>query len=152
NQRPVRAAVVAAVEAAFLGFDQRINDIGISAGNGHADSSERPLRHAVAFDALPRRAVVVRTVETVLVAAAVERPGSAVAFPHRGEKNVGILRIENDINAAGAVIEVENFLPALAAVASTENAALGVFAVGMAQSGDEGDVRIRGMNDDFADV
>jgi len=38
---PVRAAIIAAVEAAFLRFDQRVNDIRIGAGNGHADAAER---------------------------------------------------------------------------------------------------------------
>ena len=63
-----------------------------------------------------------------------------------------ILRIENDVDAAGAVVEVMNFLPALAAVASAENATFGVFAVSMPESGNEGDIRIRGVDDDFADV
>src|SRR6059036_1518092 len=121
DQSPVGAAIIAAVETAFLRFDQRVDDIGIRAGNGHTDAAERALRHAV-------------------------------AFPHRGEENVWILRIENDVDAAGAVIEIENFLPGLAAIASAENAAVGVFAVGVAKSSDEGDVGIRGMDDDFADL
>src|SRR5437016_13091716 len=152
DQRPVGAAIVAAVKAAFLRFDQRVDDIGIRAGNGDTDAAERALGHAVAFDALPGGAVVVRTVEAVLVAATVERPGRTVAFPHRGEENVWILRIENDVDPTGTVVKIENFLPGLAAIASAENAALGVLAVGVAESSDEGDVGIRGMDDDFADV
>src|SRR5437660_4522647 len=152
DQRPVGAAIGAAVKAAFLRFDQRVDDIGIRAGNGDTDAAERALGHAVAFDALPGGAVVVRTVEAVLVAATVERPGRTVAFPHRGEENVWILRIENDVDPTGTVVKIENFLPGLAAIASAENAALGVLAVGVAESSDEGDVGIRGMDDDFADV
>src|SRR5215467_3490911 len=53
DQSPVRAAVVATVKPAFLGFDERINDVRIGAGNGHANSAERPLRNAISFDALP---------------------------------------------------------------------------------------------------
>jgi len=149
---PVRAAIIAAVEAAFLRFDQRVNDIRIGAGNGHADAAERTLGHAVAFDALPGGAVVVRTVEAVLVAATVERPRRAVAFPHCGEEDVGVLRIENDVAAARAVAEVENFLPGFAAITRAEDAALGVRAVGVPESGDKGDIGIRRMDDDLADV
>src|SRR6266699_6138027 len=152
DQGPVGAAVIAAVEAAFLRFDQRVNNIRIGAGNRHANAAERAFGHAVAFNAFPGSTVVVRTVETVLVAATVEHPGRAVTFPHRCKKDMGILRVENAVNATGAVVEVKNFLPGFAAIAGAENAALGVFAVGVAESGDEGDVGIGGMNDDLADV
>src|SRR5207245_3404895 len=101
DQRPIGAAVVAAVEAALLGFDERVNDIGIGAGNRNADAAERALGDTVAFDALPGRSVVVRTVETVLGTAAVEHPRRAIAFPHRGEEDMRILRIENNVDSAG---------------------------------------------------
>ena len=39
DEDPVDAAVVAAVEAAFLRFDERVNDIGIGAGNSNADAA-----------------------------------------------------------------------------------------------------------------
>src|SRR6267378_4537490 len=57
-----------------------------------------------------------------------------------------------DALPGGAVVEIENFFPVLAAVAGAKDAAFGVRAVGMAQGGDECDIGIRGMNDDFADV
>src|SRR6266850_1957076 len=152
DERPVLATVVRAIESAFFSFNERVDDIRIGAGNGHADAAQGALGNAIAFDALPGGAVVVRTVEAVLGAAAIERPGSAIALPHGGEQNVGIAGIENDVNAAGAVVEIENFFPVFAAVASTKDAAFGVRAVGMAESGDEYDVWIRGMNDELADV
>src|SRR3977135_1117884 len=151
DERPVLATVVRAIESALLRFNERIDDIRIGAGNGHADAPEGALGNAISFDALPSGAVVVRTVEAALGAAAIERPGSAVAFPHGGEQNVGIAGIENDVNAAGAVVEIENFFPVLAAVAGAEDAAFGVRAVSMAESGDEYGVWIRGMDDEFAD-
>src|SRR2546429_8239188 len=152
NQGPGGAAVIATVETAFFRFDKRVNHVRIGAGNGHANAAERALGYAVAFDALPGCAIVVRTVETVFVTATVEHPRRAVAFPHCGEKHVGILRIENNVDAAGAIVEVENFLPGLAAITSAEDAPFRVRAVGMAESGDQGDVGIRGMDDDLADV
>src|SRR6266850_3730548 len=61
DERPVIATVVRAIESAFFCFNERVNNIRIGAGNGHADASERALGDAVAFDALPGGAVVVRT-------------------------------------------------------------------------------------------
>src|SRR5437762_12997152 len=152
NQGPGGAAVIATVETAFFRFDKRVNHVRIGAGNGHANAAERALGHAVAFNALPGCTVVVRTVETVFVTATVEHPRRAVAFPHCGEEHMGILRIENNVDATGALVEVENFLPGLTAITGAEDAAFGVRAVGMAESGDQGDVGIRGMDDDLADV
>src|SRR4029077_723515 len=85
DERPVHAAVVAAIETAFLGFNESVDDTRIRAGNRDADAAECALGHAVAFDALPGRAVIVRTIEAVLRAAAIESPGGAPAFPHRGK-------------------------------------------------------------------
>ena len=120
DERPVHAAIVAAIEAAFFGFDERVDDVRIGAGDRNADAAERAFGHAVAFDALPGCAVVVRTIEAIFRAAAVERPGRAPAFPHRGKKNMRIVRIEDDFDAAGAIVEIENFLPGLAAVARAD--------------------------------
>ena len=152
DQRPVCAAVIAAVEAAFFRFDQSVDDIRIRAGNADTDSSERAFGHAVAFDAFPGGAIVVGTIEAVFFTAAIERPGSAVAFPHGSEEDVRILGIENDVNAASAVVEIKNFFPSLTAIACAEDAALGIGAVSVAEGCDEGDIGIRGMNDDLAYV
>src|SRR5437879_7063875 len=96
DQRPVGAAIVAAVKAAYLRFDQRVDDIGIRAGHGDTDAAERALGHAVAFDALPGGAVAVRTAEALLVAATVERPERTTAFPHRADDNERSCRVANE--------------------------------------------------------
>ena len=152
NERPVLATVVGAIESTFFCFDERIDDVRIGAGNGHADTPKRAFGDAVTFNALPGGTIVARTVEAILGTAAIERPGSAIALPHGGEKNVRIVGIKNDVNAAGAIVEIENFFPVLSAVARAENAAFGVRAIGMTESGDEYNVWIRGMDDEFADV
>src|SRR5260370_1325308 len=58
----------------------------------------------------------------------------------------------NDDGAGGAIIEVQNFLPGFAAIARAKDAALAVFAVGVAESGDKGNIGIGRMDDDLADV
>src|SRR5215467_346668 len=152
DEGPFRAAVVAAIQAALFRLDEGVNDVRITAGNRDADTAKRTFGETFAFEALPGRAVVGGAVQAIFRAAAVQRPGSAPAFPHRGKKNVRILRIENDVNCAGAIVEIENFLPSFAAIDGAENAAVRVRAISVAKSGDKNDVRICWMNDECADV
>src|SRR5256884_440965 len=152
DKRPLRTAVIAAIQTALPGFDQRVHDIVIGPGNRHPDAAERAFGEPFAFQALPRRALVIRTVEAVFRAAAVERPGRAPAFPHRGKKNVRILRIEDHVDGAGAIVKIENLLPGLAAVARAKNPAIRVGAVGVAERGDKYNIGIRRMNNDRTDV
>ena len=152
HQLPRFAAIVGAIESAvrIVGLDQRIDAIRIG-GDRHADFSIRPLGQAVLFEVLPGRASIVRAVEAAARAAAGHAPRSAPRLPERGKKNVGIMRIEGDVDAARVFVFVENFLPGLAAVGGAEDAALGVRAVRMAESRDESDVGIGGIDNDFAD-
>src|SRR5579859_8096367 len=85
DERPVHAAVVAAIKASFFGFDKSVDDDRIRARNRDADAAERAFGHAVAFNAFPGRAVIIRTIEAVLCPTAIESPGRAPAFPHRGK-------------------------------------------------------------------
>ena len=71
DERPFRAAIVAAIQAALLRFDERVNDVRIAAGNRDADAAKRAFGKTIAFDALPGRAVVIRPVKAVLRAAAI---------------------------------------------------------------------------------
>src|SRR5207302_5048438 len=73
-------------------------------------------------------------------------------FPHRGKKNVRILRIEDHVDGAGAIVKIENLLPGLAAVARAKNPAIRVGAVGVAERGDKYNIGIRRMNNDRTDV
>jgi hypothetical protein len=72
-------------------------------------------------------------------------------LPQRSEENVGIAWIKSDIDAARVLVLVEDLVPGLAAVEGAENAAFRVRAVGMAERGDERDIRITRIDDDFAD-
>src|SRR5689334_10977438 len=82
DERPLRAAVVAAVQPALFGFDEGVNDVRIRTRNRHADAAQRAFGEAFAFQTLPGRAVVGGAVEAVFCAAAIERPRRAPAFPH----------------------------------------------------------------------
>ena len=90
-------------------------------------------------------------VQSAARAAAIHAPRRALCLPQRGEENVGIARIECDVDAAGLRVLVQDLLPGLAAVARAEDAALFVVAKRMSQRRDEGDVRIFRIDDQAAD-
>src|SRR5882724_1562582 len=100
------------------------------------------------FQAFPRSTSVIGAVETAARAAAGQSPGLAAGFPERSKKNVGIVRIERDIDAASILVSVENLPPTLAAVHGAKNASFRIWAEGVAEGGDISDIRISGMNDD----
>ncbi len=62
------------------------------------------------------------------------------------------MRIENDVDAAGAIVEIQNFFPGFAAIARAVDAAIRIGAVSVAERSNENDIGIRGMDDDGADV
>ena len=152
DERPVFAAVVAAIQSALFRFDEGVDHVGIFSGNAHANAAQRAFGHAVAFDTLPGSAVVIRTEQAIFFAAAVQHPRCAIALPHGREKHVWIVRIENDINAAGTIVKIKNLFPIFSAIARAKNSALGIGSVGVAQRGYKNDVWIRRMHDQLADV
>ena len=106
----------------------------------------------MSFEPLPGVAAVDGAIQSAARPAAVEAPRRAVHLPRGGEQRVGVLRVEDDVNAAGLVIDEQNFLPGGAAVGGAINAALGAGCVHMSQGRDVDDVRVRGVNDDGADL
>ncbi len=77
--------------------------------------------------------------------------GVRLRLPQRGIKNVGVGRIEGDVDAAALRILIEDLLPGLAAILRAEDAALFVIGKGMTQRSDEGDVRILRIDDHASD-
>src|SRR5260370_1319280 len=118
DERPVGAAVIAAVEAALFRFDERVNDFGLGAGNRNADAAERTFGDAVAFDALPGCAVVARTVDTVA-------EGDVAANTGFAASNVNYIRIRigdgNGANGRGGLL-LEERIPGVASVSGFPNA------------------------------
>ncbi len=62
------------------------------------------------------------------------------------------MRIEDDIDRAGVLVFAQDFRPGLAAIGRAKNSALVVRSKGVAERGDENDVRILRMNDERADM
>src|SRR5262249_18482834 len=82
--------------------------------------------------------------------AAFAAPSLDVDLPGAGEECVRILGIHGDLGGAGVFVNEENALPGLAAVLSAEDAALRLWSVAGAESGDKDDVRIVRIDDDAA--
>ena len=59
DPRPGIAAVIGAIDAAALGFDQRVNALRISARDCNANSSQHSFRKAFTLKLLPRAAGVI---------------------------------------------------------------------------------------------
>src|SRR5215469_11519520 len=60
------------------------------------------------------------------------------------------MRIESYIDSAGILVFIKNLLPGLAAIERAEDAPLRVGSIGMAECRDKRDIRIRWIDDDFA--
>src|SRR5437667_5284940 len=116
--------VIRPVEAAFLGFDECIDAIGISSRHGNADLAQDSARKTITLEMFPRNAVIFRTVKSAARTAAGEKPRLSPRLPKRCEDDVRIMRIENNVDPAGVFIFGQNFRPCFAAISSTKNSAL----------------------------
>src|ERR1700722_81298 len=103
------------------------------------------------FETLPGCSTVPRAVKSTSRSAAGHTPGSAASLPQRCEKNVGVVRVEGDIDASGVLIFVQHLFPGLAAIGGTENTAFGVWPIRVSERCHENNIRIVGIDNDFAD-
>ena len=149
DQLPVSAGVIGDVQAALVVFDHGVDTVGIAAGDGHADLADDSRGQAgIARDLSPVIARVGGFEEAATRSAAGQSPGGAIDVPDGGEKDVGVVRVQDQIDGARMVVAVEDFLPGGATVFGAEHAALGIAPVGMAQGGDIDDIGVGGMNAD----
>src|SRR5215475_14557286 len=98
------ARIVRPEESAILGLDDGIDAIGISSGNGDADPAEDSIGQTITLEAFPCDAVVFRPIQSAAGTAAGKKPRLPPRLPERGEHNIGIMRIENDVDTAGIFI------------------------------------------------
>src|SRR6266481_6670984 len=105
----------------------------------------------MSFQMRPCGAAIIGTIDAASQSAADQAVWCAVSLPERSEKNMRIMRIEGNVNGAAFLVLVEHFFPGLTAVGCAEQAALGVRAIGVAQSRHEHPVRILRVNDNPAD-
>jgi hypothetical protein len=99
-------------------------------------------RQSVAGQLLPGQSAVDGFIQPAARSAAGARPGLKFELPHAREKNVRIVRIHDQIGAAGVLIHLQHLRPALAPVAGSKHAALRLRAISMSQCACEHDVGI----------
>src|SRR4051812_33183334 len=85
DARPGIAAVIRAEDAALFRFDQRVDTVGVAAGDRDAAASPDPTRQSVTFKPLPSRAAVDRFIDAAARAAAIKRIWRADHLPDRRE-------------------------------------------------------------------
>ncbi len=144
----VRGAPVKRVAVARL--DQRVNAVGVRAGDRESDFSDLVRRQAVSLELRPVVAAVVRDVDAAPRAAALATPRVELELPHRGEQRLRISRVHHDVDGACVRVDEEHLAPRLAAVRRAIDAALLLRAVAVTLRRDEHDVGVRRVDDDAA--
>src|ERR1017187_5972923 len=96
----------------------------------------------MALKVRPGISAVGRAVEPAARAAALQTPGRALDLIKRGKHNVGIVRIDTEVNGAGFVVLVKNFVPRLAAVDGAINPAVWIRAIRVTERRDQHMVRV----------
>src|SRR5205823_5943443 len=145
---PGGAAVVGAVEAALLGFNEGVDAARVGRGDGDTDLAPGARRQAVVLglvlQVLPTVAAVAGDVQAAAGAAGGHLPRLAAGLPQPGEEEARVVRVQADVAGAGVGVLLEHLLPRLAAVGGAVDAALRVGAEGVAQDRRVGDVRVGG--------
>ena len=153
HARPGEALIFGAVDAAFLDvLHQRVNDVGILAGDIHRATSDVASRREAFGELVPVSAAVDGLVDSAARPSAVESEYGTPAFVGRGIKRVRALRIDGDVGNTGVLIDEERLRPGNAAVGGFEYAAFFVRPPKMAQRRNVDDIGIGRMNDNAADV
>src|SRR5579872_177488 len=151
HQRPGFSSIVGAEQAAFVGFDQGPDSVGIAIGHGHSYASNNTLRQPMAGEPLPRVAAIAGAVEAASRAAAIHAPWCPPGLPERGKNDVGVGRIECQIDSACVFIFVENFGPGLPAIGGAKDTPLRILTKRVAQCRYKSDVGVLRMDNQAAD-
>ena len=149
---PRSAAVVGAPKDAAFGFDQRVDAVAVARRDREADAPGDAGRQAVADQTFPRFAAVARPVQSVVGAAAGERPRLPAKLPDSGVDDVGIANVHRDIARAAARPDVERLSPRASRVVGNVNAAIRRIGEDVAERADDDVRRVLRIDDDARDV
>src|ERR1700730_3369884 len=152
NARPMLPGIIRAIEPTFLRLDDCVNAIGIGARNGDADLAKNSIRQSVSFQMFPGHPVIFRMVKSTPRSAAREKPRLPARLPKGREDNVRIVRIENNVDAAGVLILTQYFGPRLSAISRSKNSTLRIRPKRMTESGDQNNVGISWIDNQRTDL
>ncbi len=99
-------------------------------------------------DLRPVVAAVVRHVHAAPPSSAVQVPGVDLDLPQAGEQGAGVLRVDRQVGATGAVVHEQHLLPAPSAIARPEHAPLRLGRVPVAHGAHVDHVGVAGVHDD----
>ena len=153
---PRRARIVGTVETTLVrltAVDQRIDAMGIGRARRESNPPRRA-RQPMPGELMPRAAAVDRLVEPAAgpVRGRIGVPWRPPSLPQRGINDVGIARLEREVDRPSVGVLEKRLGPGLAAISRAEDAALLVRPVRMAQSGYEYDVRVARIDEDLRDL
>lgn len=138
---PRVAAVIGAPELTLvLRLGDHVDDVRVGPVDRDADAVHRGLRQPAGVvrtgQLRPRLATVAGPVERGLTAAGGEVPRPALVRVHAGVDDVGVVRVDVEVGAAGEGVPEEDPVPRLPAIGGLEDAALLVGAPRRAQGAD----------------
>jgi hypothetical protein len=117
---------------ARLGFDKGIQPVRRRGAYADIGAAEKAGGQPAA-ELCPGVAAVGGLVQPAIHAARCDRPGPALAMPHRRIKHLGVARLKFEIGSAQRIVDEQDFLPGLAAVARAIHAAIGRILEGIAR-------------------
>ena len=136
-------------------LDQRIDTVGRVRGDREVDLSDQAGRKALGHDP-PAVTAVRRLPDAVLPGRSLhsrdDRPGLALATPHRCVDLVRVSRVQLQVDRADGVGGEEHLIPRPTAVTCPVHSALGALGPRVPQSRRVGDVRVRRMDLDGGDL
>src|SRR5438045_9219308 len=94
------ASVIGAVETVLLRFDDGVDAIGISSGNGDADPAENSIGKTIPLQAFQCGAIVARSIQHDARTATVEKPRLQSRFPTRRTHTVPNMPVANTDDTA----------------------------------------------------
>ena len=150
DQFPRRTRIVRYEEATVLILDQRVDAVRVGLGVGDANAADHAGGHAgIARDVGPCLATVGGLIEPAAGTAARHLVLDAIRLPQGGIQDIGIVRVNHDVDGAGLGVLEQRAPPGLAAVAALEYATFLTGAVVKAETGDVDDLGVGRMDADF---
>src|SRR5579872_3064287 len=135
------AAVIRSPQRSCGGLDQRVHAARVTGRNRDPDAAHRAAGQSVAGQLLPGDAAVLRAIEAVTFAAAIERPGDAAHLPHAGEHELSGA-IPSEIARPACRPHEKRVMPAYPAIGGAVDAALAAILIRVAERAHEHDIGI----------
>src|SRR5215472_19038319 len=109
------------------------------------------MRQTVAFQTLPRRSFIGGLEQSAAWTAALSPIRVNFQLPRSCKQSARIVGIHTHVGAPGVFINEQDFLPVFPAIGGAEYAAIRLWAIGVAQSASQHDVRVMGVNNHIRD-